>query len=1113
MIRSSLISSFLPVFIVAVLCGAAGAAGQLPVHHSMEAILKPADHAISVKDTITVPEGFPRKFTFMMHKGLRLKASGVFIRREPSAHPLAIKYRITLPPDTHTFVIQYRGVIDHPLEPVGKEQARGFSSAPGVISDQGVYLGGESYWYPAFSPLVTFSLAVQAPGGWDMVSQGERTSHDRLDNATSVKWESPEPQEEIYLVAGRFHEYAKAGPVRVMAFLRKPDRDLADRYLDAASRYIDMYGDLIGPYPYRKFALVENFWETGFGMPSFTLLGPTVIRLPFIINSSYPHEILHNWWGNGVYPDIDKGNWSEGLTAYLSDHLIREQQGAGAEYRQTTLQKYADYVSEGRDFPLTKFLSRHSTSSEAIGYGKALMLFHMLRLEMGDEEFIRALRAFYEKNRFRRASFEDLKTYLSAGQGKVRSEEFDQWVQRTGAPSLEVENVSAASDGAGYMLSLSVRQAQEGELYRLRVPVAVTMENRQKAEQFTITVSGKETKALLHVPAPPLRLDVDPEFDVFRRLHREEIPPAITEVLGSKRMLIILPASGRGPLLDAYKKLADSIEASGPESVEIRTDAEVRDLPGDKAVVVLGWENNYSHGIWPLFTGYDVIFHDPNLMIGSGRYARPGHTVVMTARHPGEMKSPMMFIASDNAADVPGLARKLPHYHKYSYLVFEGDEPENVAKGRWPVLHSPLTVFLPKDDGSIAPVEMGRLSPRKPLIAPQREFSSDSLMGTVRFLSSESLEGRGLGTKALDKAADYMAEAFRKAGLSPAEDHDGFFQKWEETVRIDDRRGARPVVLKNVVGMIRGKDAALSSGCVVVGAHYDGLGMGWPDGLKEDRGKIHPGADDNASGVAVLLELARHFASSPPPDRSIIFAAFTGEEAGRLGSRHFAAGDVPFRIRDCIGMINLDTVGRLGNRKLLAIGAESAKEWVHILRGAGYVAGVETEAVSQQLDSSDQVSFSEAGVPAIQLFTGPHADYHRPSDTPDKVDPDGMVKVAAVAKEAIEYLASRKGPLTASPAAPVASSQGEGRKVSIGTVPDFAYHGKGFRLSGTVPGSPAEAAGMREGDVIIRLDGKTVDSIKDFSAILKTLQPGSRAAVVFLREGIEATLEVEVKAR
>jgi aminopeptidase N len=131
----------------------------------------------------------------------------------------------------------------------------------------------------------------------------------------------------------------------VQAELRKPDTALANRYINATADYLALYEKLIGPYPYSKFTLVENFWETGYGMPSFTLLGEKIIRFPFIITTSYPHELLHNYWGNSVYVDNTKGNWCEGITAYMADHLFKEQQGQGAEYRRTTLAKFTDFVN------------------------------------------------------------------------------------------------------------------------------------------------------------------------------------------------------------------------------------------------------------------------------------------------------------------------------------------------------------------------------------------------------------------------------------------------------------------------------------------------------------------------------------------------------------------------------------------------------------------------------------------------------------------------------------------------------------------------------------------------------------------------------------------------
>ena len=167
------------------------------------------------------------------------------------------------------------------------------------------------------------------------------------------------------------------------------------------------------------------------------------------------------------------------------------------------------------------------------------------------------------------------------------------------------------------------------------------------------------------------------------------------------------------------------------------------------------------------------------------------------------------------------------------------------------------------------------------------------------------------------------------------------------------------------------------------------------------------------------------------------------------------------------------------------------------------------------LDSSDNISFEEIGVPAIQLFSGPHLDYHRPTDTADKIDPQGLVKVASIAKEAIEYLANREEPLTSTiihEEQPESSTKKE-RKVSLGIIPDFAYSGKGCRLSGVMPGSPAEKSGLREGDVIIRINSDDIHSLRDLSDVRKSLKPGNKVSIIFIRDGKEMKVESEVMER
>jgi aminopeptidase N len=1086
--------------------------------HDLEIMLFPSEHRFSAKDAITVPEIGHREFHFLLHRGLNPVSltPGVIISREADdqMENLSESFKVMLPAGLRTFTLEYHGSIYHPIEAYGKEQARGFNQTPGIISEQGVYLGGSSFWYPVFDgSLMTFNLQVELPFHWDAVSQGERIQHFKNEDKTRVQWESPEPQDEIFLVASRFTEYLRhTGKVTSMVFLRAPDEDLANKYLEATSRYIAMYDKLIGPYPYKKFALVENFWETGFGMPSFTLLGPTVIRLPFIINSSYPHEILHNWWGNSVFPEYTMGNWSEGLTAYLSDYLIAEQHGAAVEYRQTTLQKYADYVLNERDFPLTEFRSRHSPSSEAIGYGKSLMFFHMLRLELGDKMFTEGLQEFYKKNKFGFASFENLRESFEKASKKDLEAEFDQWVRRKGAPMIRLGNTRVEKEGAGYGLDLIIEQVQPEDTYTLQIPVAVTMEGTAKAWQSTVKMDKRRIALHFNLPSRPVRVDLDPEFDLFRRLDRSETPPAISQALGAKKMLVVLPSSAGHALFGAYQEFSKILRTSVPAEVEVRLDADIKELPSDRTVTVLGWENRFLDNMISILSGYDLALARKSIRIGKSEMRGENHSIVVTGRNPDNKEFAVMFIAAESKEALPGFGRKLPHYHKYSYLVFEGDEPVNLVKGRWPVFDSPMAAFIPSDDGKIAKKEMAVLAPRGPLATLPPVFSKERMLGTVSFLTQTNLAGRGLGTEGLDRAAEYIAEKFREAGLEPAGDEKGsYFQAWEEDVG----GLGQSIKMKNVVGVLPGKKKEFSRQSVVIGAHYDHLGLGWPDVRDENREKIHPGADDNASGVALLIELAGVLKKNMDHGRSLVFAAFTGEEAGRLGSRYYSAHERRYPVDKCVGMLNLDTVGRLGKNKLLVLGSGSATEWPHIFRGASFVTGVELETFPGELDSSDQVSFVAAGVPAVQLFSGPHADYHRPSDTPEKIDPEGLEKVASVAKEVIEYLAVREEALTGpvkQNEKTVFSTKRE-RKVSLGTVPDFAYSGTGCRISGVMPETPAESCGLKEGDVIIRINSEQVSNLKEFSDILKSLSPGSKISISFLRDGKEMITQTELKEK
>ncbi len=476
-----------------------GYAQSMPEHH-LHVVLHPERHSLEAEDRIILPPDTPRTFYFSLHRNLHPASPDAEIQiAGEMPENFTQRFRVTLPHGRDSFTLTYSGEIFYPPRQDVRE-ARSFESTPGIIAAEGTVLTGDSGWYPGFGDgMLTFSLDIDLPRGWRAISQGRRGDESApvAGSQAHAHWEEKNPQDEIYLIAAPFTEYARNDDgIESLVYLRTDDAALAQRYQDATARYIAMYRRLIGPYPYAKFALVENFWETGYGMPSFTLLGSQVIRLPFIIDTSYPHEILHNWWGNGVYVDYAGGNWSEGLTAYLADHLLQEQKGSGAEFRRSTLQKYADFVSAGRDFPLTQFTSRHSAQTEAVGYGKAMMMFHMLRRKLGDDAFTRALQNFYRDYKFKRASFTDLEREFSQTAG-TRSENdlktfFAQWVQRSGAPQLSLVSARAHQDKAGYELSIKVEQTQPGPAYDLDLPIAVTLSGQEAAYSTVVGMKDKQ---------------------------------------------------------------------------------------------------------------------------------------------------------------------------------------------------------------------------------------------------------------------------------------------------------------------------------------------------------------------------------------------------------------------------------------------------------------------------------------------------------------------------------------------------------------------------------------------------------------------------------------------
>jgi hypothetical protein len=388
----------------------------------------------------------------------------------------------------------------------------------------------------------------------------------------------------------------------------------------------------------------------------------------------------------------------------------------------------------------------------------------------------------------------------------------------------------------------------------------------------------------------------------------------------------------------------------------------------------------------------------------------------------------------------------------------------------------------------------------------------------VQFLADDRLEGRMTGSPGADSAAAYLARRFAEAGLAPPAG--GWLQEYTVSpsapaaahLHIGGLRG------KNVIGVLKGRDPRLRNEAVVVGAHYDHLGLGGQFALDPDSaGRVHNGADDNASGTAALLEIARRLALDPPA-RTVVVVAFSGEELGLLGSSYYVQNPVVPMARTT-AMLNLDMVGRLRKDRLIVYGSATAKEFPALLDSLNRDAGFELHQVGDGYGPSDQTSFYAARRPVLHLFTDLHEDYHRSTDDADRINADGLKRVADFATALVRSLANRRAPLTWVDVPAVAHGGGPaltpGYGAYLGTIPDMAGSdgAAGVRITGVRSGSPAEQAGLKPDDVITRIGDMDVPDLEAMTVALRSHKPGDVVEIVVRRGDTTATLRATLGSR
>ncbi|MBI3098350.1 MAG: M20/M25/M40 family metallo-hydrolase [Planctomycetes bacterium] len=642
--------------------------------------------------------------------------------------------------------------------------------SPGTIGVEGVYLDGGTGWYPGFGRTMgLFDVNADVPEGWDAVSQGRPGGKARGGGRARVTWTNSIPADGCSLVAGPYVvNTTKWGRVTISTYLHAEHASLSPTYLEAAKRFLEFFSGRLCPYPYPHFSIVENFYDTGYGMPGFTLLGSNVVAKPerYAGAVGLGHEILHCWWGNYVFVDETDGNWCEGLTTYGSNYgwveAIDGPEAAG-EARRKMLEHYSVIVNDRNTYPLRQFGGKVHEVDNEVGYTKAAMLFHLVRRRIGDAAFDDALREVLQTHGGRRASWATFADAFSRHGGESLDVLFSQWLDRSGEPavSLTSPRVEPVAGGKGVKVRFTLTQGTPP--WSLRLPVRIRGPN----DSLRQTVTLDETRAEFEFgfSEPPESITVDPDDDLLRRLGRTEVAPCLNLTRHDSPRLLVYPTGGTSsdkPTNEALRAMADRLFATG--GWEMLADTAVTDesltrasclLLGSAATNVVTARLMTRGASSVRATGEAGAF-----TVDGVRIAEADAALLLSVRHPSDPVRTVTYLWPNGAEAAAASGRFLLYYGWDQYVV--------LRKGM--------------------AAERGTFDPRPS--AARHEFSRVSsvqglqMHALVQSLSAPEMRGRGNGSPEILKAAGTIAEAFRQAGLHPGGNDGGYLQPF--TILLQD---------------------------------------------------------------------------------------------------------------------------------------------------------------------------------------------------------------------------------------------------------------------------------------------------------------------------------------
>ena len=536
--------------------------------------------------------------------------------------------------------------------------------SPAAFEPDGSFVPARA-WFPNFDAAPTrYRLTLDASAGQVAVATASLVEEVRGEDGYRAVFEGnlndgpPALFSGPYEIAERQH-----GTIRMRTYFHASAAPMAADYFSQAALYLDEYQLLIGPYPHDYFFMISATLPVGLGFPGATYFSRRILPMPFMRTRSLAHEIAHNWWGNGVRPDYQSGNWSEGLTTYFADYRLAENESAAAarEMRLSWLRDYAALPAE-RDMPVTAFTFKEHDAAQVVGYGKVASIFHMLRRELGDQAFEAGVKALWRDYAGAQASWADIADAFSESSGQVLARFFDQWTRRRGAPAFAIAKAQSERDGDRWRVTAAIIQGAPN--YRVTIPVVV--ETDEGREEALVQLEGRGARTEIVVDARPRAIAIDPDYHLFRRLAPGEAPPIMRDVTLDEDARLVVAGDAPDVAAQAETLASRMLDTGAPNPPRAASLADA----GDRPVLLIGLRDDVAETL-----ADEGLSRTPETLDGRGT----AHAWVAEQSN----GTPILVVAADDIDALAAVTRGLPHYGGRSYVVF--DAAKAIDKGLWSV--------------------------------------------------------------------------------------------------------------------------------------------------------------------------------------------------------------------------------------------------------------------------------------------------------------------------------------------------------------------------------------------------------------------------------------------